>query len=84
MVYSSAGRAQIMVPRILRLHWNTYRRLLRLRAEAERDGAYRVAKRIHAVILNAEGRSSGEVADLLKAPRSRVSDWLANYETYGL
>ena len=73
-----------MVPRILRLHWNTYRRLLRLRAEAERDGAYRVAKRIHAVILNAEGRSSGEVADLLKAPRSRVSDWLANYETYGL
>lgn len=73
-----------MVPRIIHLHWNTHRRLIGLRADAERDGAYRVAKRIHAVILNSEGRSSGEIAYLLKAPRSRVSEWLANYEAYGL
>ena len=52
--------------------------------DAERDGAYRAAKRIHAVILNSDARSSGEIAHLLKAPRSRVSEWLANYETYGL
>jgi transposase len=58
--------------------------LVRLRVDAERDGAYRVAKRIHAVILNSDARSSGEIAHLLKAPRSRVSEWLANYETDGL
>ena len=73
-----------MVPRIIHLHWNSYRRLVRLRVDAERDGAYRAAKRIHAVILNSDARSSGEIAHLLKAPRSRVSEWLANYEAYGL
>jgi len=52
--------------------------------DAERDGAYRVAKRIQAVILNSDGRSSGEIAHLLKTPRSRVSEWLANYEAYRL
>jgi len=73
-----------MVPRIIHLHWNTYRRLVGLREDAERDGAYRVARRIHAVILNSEGHSSGEIVHLLQAPRSRVSEWLANYEAYGL
>jgi hypothetical protein len=34
-----------MVPRILYLHPKTYKRLIRLRKQAERDGAYRVAKR---------------------------------------
>ena len=73
-----------MVPRMIRLHPKTSQRLLRLRGEAERDGMYRVAKRIHAVVLNAEGKTSGELAILLKAPRSRVSEWLANYATEGL
>jgi hypothetical protein len=35
-----------MVPRILSLHPKTYKRLIRLRKEAEREGAYRVAKRL--------------------------------------
>lgn len=73
-----------MRPRMLRLHPKTYDKLLRLRAEAEHDGAYRVARRIHAVILNADGRSSGDLAKVLKAPRSKVSEWLANYEAFGL
>ena len=30
--------------------------------EAERDGAYRVAKRLQAVVLNSEGCTSGELA----------------------
>ena len=59
-----------MVPRIIHLHWNSYRRLVRLRVDAERDGAYRVAKRIHAVILNSDARSSGEIAHLLEGFRS--------------
>ena len=72
-----------MVPRRLRLHSKTRERLERERREAERDGVYRVAKRIHAVLLNSQGYSSGRIADLLRAPRSKVSDWLANYETHG-
>ena len=40
-----------MLPRVLRLHPGTYQRLLRLSKEAERDGAYRVAKRLQAVLF---------------------------------
>jgi transposase len=73
-----------MLPRLLRLHPATHRRLIRLSKEAERDGAYRVAKRLQAVILNAEGRTSGDLAAVLKAPRSKVSEWLLRYQEYGL
>src|SRR5437867_6340331 len=73
-----------MVPRILYLHPKTYKRLIRLRKQAERDGAYRVAKRLQAVVLNSEGRTSGELAHLLGSPRSRVSEWLARYQTFGV
>jgi hypothetical protein len=41
-----------MLPRMLHLHPSTYQRLIRLSKEAEKDGAYRVAKRLRAVILN--------------------------------
>lgn len=74
----------LMLPRLLRLHPATHRRLIRLSKEAERDGAYRVAKRLQAVVLNAEGRTSGELAAVLKAPRSKVSEWLSRYQGYGL
>jgi transposase len=74
----------LMLPRLLRLHPSTYQRLLRLSKEAERDGAYRVAKRLRAVVLNSEGRTSGELATLLPAPRSKVSAWLQQYEMHGV
>jgi transposase len=73
-----------MVPRILHLHPKTYSLLIRLCKQAEQDGAYRVAKRLQAVVLNSEGRTSGELANLLKAPRSRVSEWLARYQAHGV
>lgn len=73
-----------MVPRILQLHPKTCEKLIRLRKEAERDGAYRVAKRIHAVILNSQKRTSGQLSTILQAPRSKVSQWLFNFETHGL
>ncbi|MBA4380851.1 MAG: hypothetical protein C0393_09315 [Anaerolinea sp.] len=73
-----------MVPRLLSLHWRTLERLMRLRKEAEQDGAYRVARRLHAVALNADGQTSGEVARLLASPRSKVSEWLANYQRHGV
>ena len=73
-----------MLARMIRLHPSTYQRLIRLSKEAERDGAYRVSKRLQAVVLNSQGRSSGELATILQAPRSKVSEWLARYETQGV
>src|SRR5205809_6678852 len=73
-----------MVPRTLELHPSTLRRLVRLAKEAERDGSYRVAKRLQAIVMNAEGYSSGEIARILKAPRSKTSEWLRLYEEHGV
>ena len=73
-----------MLPRLLHLHPQTRQRLIRLSREAERDGAYGVAKRLRAVVLNAEGHTSGELAVLLPAPRSRVSAWLQQYQNCGV
>jgi transposase len=73
-----------MLPRIVRLHPKTYQRLVRLRKESECDGAYRVATRLRAVLLNADGQTSGRISEILKAPRSKVSEWLANYEAHGV
>jgi transposase len=72
------------VPRLLRLHPSTYQRLSRLSKEAERDGAYRVAKRLRAVVLNSEGHTSGELAEILQAPRSKEFEWLQRYQTDGV
>ena len=73
-----------MVPRLLQLHPKTYDRLIRLSKEAEQARAYRVAKRLQAVVLNSEGRTSGDLARILKAPRSKVSAWLAHYQAHGV
>ena len=72
-----------MQARLLHLHFQTYDKLLRLKKAAEADGAYRVAKRLHAVTLNHDGLSSGQIADFLQAPRSKVSQWLSDYEQFG-
>ena len=73
-----------MLPRLLRLHPSTYQRLIRLSKEAEKDGAYRVAKRLRAVVLNSEGHTRRELANILQAPRSKVSEWLQRYQTDGV
>lgn len=73
-----------MVPRALQLHPSTLKRLLRLTKEAKREGSYRVAMRLQAVVLNADGYSSGEIARILEAPRSRTSEWLRLYEKHGV
>jgi transposase len=72
-----------MRARFLRLPAKKAQQLSALQREAERDGEYRVARRIHAVLLNHQRHSSGEIADLLGAPRSKVSLWLGQYESYG-
>jgi transposase len=72
-----------MRARVLKLHHKTVGKLLRLKSKAEKEGASRVARRIHAVLLNHDGRTSGEIACILKTPRSRVSEWLKNYDEHG-
>jgi transposase len=72
-----------MQARMLEIHHKTVAKLSRLMKEAEQSGSYRVAKRIRAVILNAQGRTSGEISNLLHAPRCSVSEWLRNYDDYG-
>ena len=39
---------------------------------------------LQAVVLNSEGRTSGELAHLLGSPRLRVSEWLAHYQAFGV
>jgi transposase len=51
---------------------------------ALRDGAYRVANRLHAVALNMEGKTAPEIARLLNVHRSKVSVWLCNWRDYGM
>lgn len=72
-----------MQARMLKLHHNTVKQLLNLKKEAEQEGEYRVATRIHAVLLNHDGYSSGGIATLLKAPRPKVSEWLKKYNKFG-
>jgi len=72
-----------MRARYIQLHYKTAKKLLQLRKEAEKDGQYRVAKRMHAILLNNDGETSGAIANILKAPRSKVSLWISHYEQYG-
>jgi transposase len=73
----------IMKARYIRTHYKTTEKLLKLMKEAEKDGQYRVAKRMHAVLLNSEGKTSNNIASILMASRSKVSLWLSNYDKYG-
>lgn len=70
-------------PRIIKLHVKTRRKLISLKKEAEQAGEYRIAKRIHAVLLNDQENTSTKISNILQAPRSKVSEWLKNYEQHG-
>lgn len=60
------------------------RRLVSLRKQALRDGAYRVATRLHAVVLNMQGKTAPEIAKILNVHRSKVSIWLQNWQQEGM
>jgi len=62
----------------------TVQKLIRLCKRAAREGAYRVARRLHAVVLNMEGRTAPEIASLLKVHRSKVSIWLHHWHRWGM
>jgi len=58
--------------------------LVRLSKQALREGAYRVANRLHAVALNMEGRTAPEIAAVLKVHRSNVCLWLERWQEEGV
>lgn len=59
-------------------------RLVELSKQALRDGAYRVATRLHAVALNMEGKSAPEIADALKVHRTKVCQWFQRWQENGI
>jgi transposase len=61
----------------------TVNKLIGLRKEAKKENEYRVATRIHAIILSIEGNTSGEIAALLKANRTNIPVWINNWNDYG-
>lgn len=60
------------------------RQLVKLSKEALRDGAYRVAIRLHAVALNMEGKAATEIASILKVHHTNVCLWLHRWQDAGL
>lgn len=58
--------------------------LVKLSKQALREGAYRVANRLQAVVLNMEGKTSPEISDILKVHRSKVSIWLQSWQHNGV
>lgn len=68
----------------IRKDGRSIKRVLRLFEQAVRDGAYRVSRRLHAVLLNIEGYRAPRIADILKVHRTNVSIWLRNWEEEGL
>lgn len=55
-----------------------------MKRDAAADGADRVATRIHAVLLNHDNNTSGEIAKTLKVSLSGVSEWLKIYSEQGV
>ena len=73
-----------MTPRFIQLHPRTKNKLVTMKREAAADGAHRVATRIHAVLLNDDKNTSGEIAKTLKVSLSGVSEWLKIYAAQGV
>lgn len=72
-----------MQPRFIELHHRTKSNLKLMMREAASDGADRVSKRIHAVLLNSEEHTSGKISEILNVSRSKVSEWLKIYDEQG-
>ncbi|HAM51439.1 MAG TPA: hypothetical protein DCP92_12405, partial [Nitrospiraceae bacterium] len=44
---------------------------------------YRVATRLHAILLSIEKHTSGDIANLLKVNRTNVPVWINNWNAHG-
>jgi len=72
-----------MKPIFARADSRIRRQLLNLRQEAQTDKAPRVALRLQALLLSADGHTPPRIADLLHVHRTRVHAWVCNWNQYG-
>lgn len=72
--------------RAIKLHGTAKKiqQLVHRSKQALRDGAYRTARRLHAVALNMEGKTAPDIAQALKVHRSKVSLWLYHWQQKGM
>jgi len=61
----------------------TRRRFLVWRQEAQSDKAPRVALRLQALLLSADGHTPPEIAGLLHVHRTRVHAWVSHWNEHG-
>jgi transposase len=73
-----------MKARMLASRGSVREKVVRLRRDAEADGARRVARRLHAIQLNLDGHSGPEIARILSVHRANVSLWLRHWQDEGL
>lgn len=73
-----------MKPIFVNADARTRRQLLAWRQEAQTDKAPRVALRLQAILLSADGHTPPTIADLLHVHRSRVHDWVRCWNDHGI
>jgi len=73
-----------MKPIFAKGNHNTVKKLVRLRKDAEKDGASRVVLRLESILLSIEGYTTGQIANLLKIDRTTVPLWIHKWNRYGL
>jgi transposase len=73
-----------MKPIFISADARTRRQLLALRQQAQTDKAPRVALRLQAILLNADGHTPPDIAQLLHVHRSRVHQWVRNWIDHGI
>ena len=73
-----------MKPLFVRADARTRRQLLALRQEAHHDQAQRVALRLQAILLSADGHTPPAIARWLHVHRTRVHAWVCRWRAYGL
>jgi len=72
-----------MTPIFARGNHRTLERLKSLREQAYSDGASRVVTRLETIMQSVQGRTSGQIAQLLQADRTRVHAWIVAWNQAG-
>lgn len=76
--------SSVMQQRFIKLHPKSKNKLKSMVLESAQDGAYRVSNRIKAILLNSDGRSSSQIAEVLNVSREITSKWLKTFEEQGV
>lgn len=71
-----------MTPLFAHGNYKTIQSLLQLKKEARRENAFNVANRVHGIILSIEGRTTSEIAEILKVSRTTVPLWINNWNKH--